>query len=66
MNPQTPAPVDDDRPSEIPERITTAQQALDRFHDEHSPLGRVRRVCWPVDDSDDGVGRATIDKDPYD
>lgn len=30
---------------DVPERVTTAQQALDRFHDETSPLGRVRRVC---------------------
>lgn len=27
-----------------PERTTTAQQALNRFHDEHSPPGRVRRA----------------------
>jgi hypothetical protein len=50
---------------DLGERITSAQQAIDRFHDEHSSLGRVRRICWPVDD-DDGVGRVTIDKDPYD
>jgi DNA-binding CsgD family transcriptional regulator len=43
------------------ERITTAQEALDRFHDEHSPLGRVRRVCWPVEPDQS----TTLDWDPF-
>ena len=29
-------------------RPTSAQQWLDRNHDECSPLGRVRRIAWPA------------------
>jgi len=38
---------------DAPEFATTAQQAINRFHDAHSPLGRVRRVSWSVDDHRD-------------
>lgn len=49
-------------PSEwIPERITTAQEALDRHHDQWSALGRVRRVSWPVESDN---SRARTDWDP--
>jgi hypothetical protein len=44
-----------------PERITTGQQWLDRFHDENSPLGRVSRP-EPEDDS----GGVLHDFDPFD
>jgi hypothetical protein len=55
------------RPAEEPEsvteapatiatdRTTSAQRALNRFHDEHAPLGAVRRVSWPADDDDGGT-----------
>ena len=49
-------------PPLVAERVMTAQQALDRFHDAHSPLGSVRRVSWPVDDDE---GRVLKDKDPW-
>jgi hypothetical protein len=45
--------------------VTTAQQALDRFHDEHSPLGLVRWISRPVDEEDDGTGRVLCDGDPW-
>jgi len=41
-----------------PDFATTAQQALNRFHDAHSPLGRVRRVSWSVDDHRDSPSDA--------
>jgi hypothetical protein len=31
-------------------RATTAQQSLDRLHDEWGPIGRVRRVAWPAEE----------------
>jgi hypothetical protein len=43
-------------------RPTSAQQWLDRNHDECSPLGRVRRVAWPA--SWDELPAATSG-DPY-
>jgi len=47
-----------------PLRTTGPQEALDRDHDDRSPLGRVRRVSDP--DDDDGVGRVTTDdEDPF-
>lgn len=50
-------------PRALEGRVTTGQQELDRFHDEHSALGRVRRVCRPVDDDDEpGV---IFDFDPF-
>ena len=48
----------------VAENITTAQQALTRFHDEHSSLGRVRRICRPVDE-DDQPGGVLHDADPW-
>ena len=51
-------------PVEVPECITTAQQALNRFHDEQSPLGRVRRVCRPVEEDDKTWG-VLHDGDPF-
>src|SRR5688572_6661305 len=43
------------------ERTTTAQEALDRYHDQWSALGKVRRVSWPAElDSP----RALTDADP--
>lgn len=42
-----------------------AQRALDRFHDEHSPLGKVRRVAWPVEE-DDEAGGVLFDFWPFD
>ena len=51
-------------PVEVPLRMTTAQQALDRFHDEHSPIGRVRRVCRPVED-DPEAGGLLHEFDPF-
>ena len=51
------------RPDEIPvEHTTSAQEALDRYHDHWSAIGRVRRVSWPVDSDN---SRALRDKDPY-
>jgi hypothetical protein len=41
---------------------TTAQQALDRFHDEHNPLGRVRRIAWPADEDNH---QALTEWDPF-
>lgn len=43
-------------------RPTSAQQWLDRNHDECSPLGRVRRVAWLASSN---VSRADSDGDPY-
>jgi hypothetical protein len=50
--------------ADVPERITTAQQALDRFHDEASPLGQVRRIYVPVSE-DEETGGVLIDWDPF-
>jgi hypothetical protein len=49
-------------PPVLPDRTTTAQQALDRFHDER--MGKVRRVSWPVDE-DDQAGGVLHDFDPF-
>jgi hypothetical protein len=46
------------------ERRTTAREALERFHDEHSPLGKVRRVAWPAED-DAEAGCVVHDYDPF-
>jgi hypothetical protein len=46
----------------VPDRATSAQQALDRVHDEQAPLGRVRRVAWPVEDD----RPVLVDFDPFD
>ena len=70
MNPGTrrPRPCDDnelvagDVPIEPPGHTSTAQEALDRFHDQHSPLGRVRRVGWP--DYDENT-RTMTEWDPF-
>lgn len=43
-------------------RPTSAQQWLDRNHDECSPLGRVRRIAWPAAWD---VSRADSDDDPF-
>lgn len=43
-------------------RPTSAQEWLDRNHDECSPMGRVRRIAWPA--SWNG-SRADSDGDPY-
>jgi hypothetical protein len=40
----------------------TAQEALDRYHDQSSAIGRVRRVSWPIDFDNSRVLR---DSDPY-
>ena len=45
------------------EHTTTAQQALEQFHDQWSAIGGVRRVSWPVNGDN---SRARRDKDPYD
>jgi len=57
-------PAADARPREplVIARVRTASQARDRVHDAPSPLGRLRRVSWPVDD-DEGCVRH--DKDPW-
>ena len=47
------------------DRHTSAQQALDRIHDEQSPLGCVRRVCWPVRESDAEGSDVLTDWDPF-
>jgi hypothetical protein len=52
-----PAPV-------VAERTTTAQQALNRLHDEHSPLGRVRVVSRPADEDEEMRG-VIHDADPW-
>jgi hypothetical protein len=39
-----------------PLKTTSAQEALNRFHDQHSGMGRVRRVGWSA--SDEGRQRA--------
>ena len=57
-----PLPAPAPEPIVVPERTTTSQQALDRFHDAQSPLGRTRRVTWPVEDDDAPV---IHDFDPY-
>jgi putative transposase len=41
---------------------TGAGDALRKFHDGHSPLGRVRRVAWPVEDDESECFR---DFDPF-
>lgn len=46
-------------------RITTAQQALNQFHDEHSAIGPVRRVWRSVEPENDTDGTATHDSDPW-
>ena len=47
----------------VSERITTGQQALDRYrNDQWSALGRVRRVSWPVEGDN---SRALSDFDPF-
>jgi hypothetical protein len=33
-----------------PLRRTSAQEALNQFHDQHSGMGHVRRVAWSVSD----------------
>jgi hypothetical protein len=43
------------------ERVTGSHEALDRFHDEHSPLGRVSRSRFV----EDGVGAVLHDFDPF-
>lgn len=50
-------------PSAGPEchRPTSAQQWLDRNHDDWSALGRVRRVAWPAPRE----GAADRDGDPF-
>jgi hypothetical protein len=61
----------DGTPAEVRRRILAGeplsvgrprQQALVRFHDEHSALGRVTRVCRPVDEEDSD---ALMDRDPF-
>jgi len=47
------------------ERTTSPQEWLDRYHDEHSLLGRVRRVAWAVGDDDDDVSHVLRDGDPF-
>ena len=47
------------------ERTTSPQEWLDRYHDEHSLLGRVRRVGRSVGDDDDDVSHALRDGDPF-
>lgn len=49
----------------VAEHTTSAQEALRRFHDEHSPLGPVRRICRPVDEDDESIGRVHYDWDPF-
>jgi hypothetical protein len=51
-------------PPNVPLRRTTSAEFLQRFHDEHSPLGRVRRIARPVDEDED-VGGVLHDFDPY-
>ena len=43
------------------EHTTGSQEALDRFHDDHSPLGPVRR---PVTEEPD-IGGVLFDFDPW-
>lgn len=47
----------------IERSATTSRQWLQQFHDEHSPLGRVRVVCWPAPDD---VKTALHDFEPFD
>ena len=46
-----------------PEHTTSAQQALDRFHDDRSPLGAVRRPTRSVED--EAPGGVIFDVDPF-
>lgn len=48
----------------IERSATTSGEWLRQFHDDHSPLGRVRVVCWPVEDGDGAV--ALHDFEPFD
>ena len=50
---------------DTPERTTTPQQALDRFHSDFSAIGPVRRVTWPVDENDEAAGVIGVDFDPF-
>lgn len=50
--------------SDSPLKTTTSAESLQRFHDEHSPLGRVRRICKPVDE-DEEPGGVLHDWDPF-
>lgn len=47
----------------IAEKRTSSAEALQQFHDEHSAIGRVRRICRPVDE-DDEAGTVAHDFDP--
>lgn len=45
---------------------TTSRQWLEKWHDEHSPLGRVRVVCWPAAEDGDHGAVALHDFEPFD
>ena len=47
-----------------PECLTTAQHALDRAHDDDSPLGALRRIALPAESVD--KPNVLFDVDPYD
>ena len=49
---------------QLGEIITTAQDALDKFHDERSPAKRPPRVPRSLEDVKD-VGHARRDGDPF-
>jgi len=42
--------------SDLPLKTTGAAEALREHHDTYSPLGKVRRVAWPVDEDDQAGG----------
>jgi hypothetical protein len=44
---------------------TTSAEALRRFHDEHSPLGRVRIVSRSILDEPTGIGKALTESDSF-
>lgn len=44
---------------------TTSGQWLRDFHDDHSPLGRVRIVAWTPGEEQDGITTALHDFDPF-
>lgn len=45
------------------DQATTSRQWLQQWHDDNSPLGRVRVVSWPV--YRDGVATALYDFEPF-
>jgi hypothetical protein len=49
-------------PVDPPEKTTSSAEWLRRVHDALSPLGRVRRVAWPLEDEEPAV---LHDFDPF-